>query len=113
MIKGQQRVLELLRQRGTQGATTEEIGQLAQVATSLVVAEIRKSGFQISRTYQGRCENRRPIHVYRLLPSSWAKADEMLAQVPRESVEPVPPPRPRKSEKPRVQEDLFSEENQR
>ena len=63
-----QRVLALLRARGSKGATTRDILEVAHVcAVNSIIAELRVNGFHIDCQYVGRTEEGGRIYRYTLV----------------------------------------------
>jgi predicted ArsR family transcriptional regulator len=62
------RVLQLLRSRGSKGATTREIIEAAQVcAVNSIIAELRANGFHIECRFEQRTDRGAAIYRYTLV----------------------------------------------
>jgi len=70
------RVLELLRGRGRQGATTHEIIQIAHVcAVNSIAAEIRANGFDVVCKFSHRTEEGGSVFRYFLIEEKPGQGD--------------------------------------
>lgn len=70
------RILRFLRERAELGATSMEVtDQCSVVAPATYVSEIRRAGFQIECTYEGRSQAGAKVYRYRLVDAALVQGD--------------------------------------